>query len=145
MPAAGAAGCVAAGLLVQPDESGPLATLAHNTAGRFEDRWIHLEVRPGKCPFLKDIERLYLPVAHGEGCYVADPATLEQLESEDRIVLRYKENPNGSMRDIAGIVNGQRNVMGMMPHPENHVEPAMGCTDGRGLFAGLVDHVARAT
>ena len=71
-----------------------------------------------------------LPVAHGEGCYIADERTLDQLEAEDRVVLRYLDNPNGSMRDIAGIVNAKRNVMGMMPHPERAAEPLMGGTDG---------------
>src|SRR5262245_48107211 len=56
-----------AGLLIAPDEDGPLATLAHNDSGKFEDRWIHLQVTPGSCPFLKDYERMYVPVAHGEG------------------------------------------------------------------------------
>src|SRR4051794_28362991 len=61
---------------------------------------------------------LRFPVAHGEGCYVADDRTLDELEAEDRVVFRYVENPNGSARDIAGILNHERNVVGLMPHPE---------------------------
>jgi phosphoribosylformylglycinamidine synthase len=94
-----------------------------------------------------------VPVAHGEGNYVADAATVERLEAEGRVLYRYVSpagaldpawNHNGSTNAIAGILNERGNVLGMMPHPENHVEASMGCTDGRGLFAGLVDHVARA-
>src|SRR5918912_2194020 len=59
-----------AGLLLPPDEEGPVATLAHNTSGKFEDRWIHLEAKGGKCPFLKGVDRLFLPVAHGEGRFI---------------------------------------------------------------------------
>src|SRR5262249_12254877 len=59
-----------AGMIMPPDEDGPVATLAHNAGGKFEDRWIHLEAQPGKCPFLKGYQRLYLPVAHGEGNFI---------------------------------------------------------------------------
>jgi phosphoribosylformylglycinamidine synthase len=94
-----------------------------------------------------------VPVAHGEGNYVADDETVARLEAEGRVLYRYVApdgsldpawNHNGATNAIAGILNERGNVLGMMPHPENHVEAAMGCTDGRGLFAGLVDHVARA-
>ena len=94
-----------------------------------------------------------MPVAHGEGNYVSDTETLAQLEGDGRILFRYcgpdgaldpKWNINGSLAAIAGIVNERRNVLGLMPHPENHVELALGCTDGRGLFAGLLDHLAQA-
>ena len=71
-----------------------------------------------------------VPIAHGEGCYFADERTLDELEAEDRVAFRYLDNPNGSMRDIAGILNRERNVMGMMPHPERATEPLMGSTDG---------------
>jgi phosphoribosylformylglycinamidine synthase len=94
-----------------------------------------------------------VPVAHGEGNYVADGETLAQLEGDGRVLFRYcapdgsldpKWNINGSTAAIAGIVNEKRNVLGLMPHPENHVEAALGCTDGRGLFAGLVEALERA-
>jgi len=80
------------------------------------------------------------PVAHGEGNYFADPETLAHIESEGRVVFRYAENtnPNGSINDIAGIVNAARNVIGMMPHPENMIEPLHGSSDCRALFEGLV-------
>ena len=89
-------------------------------------------------------QRLMMPVAHGEGCYIADDRTLDQLEAEDRVVLRYIENPNGSMRDIAGILNEQRNVMGLMPHPERVTEPLMGSSDGRVIFQSMISSVAEA-
>jgi phosphoribosylformylglycinamidine synthase len=86
-----------------------------------------------------------MPIAHGEGCYIADDRTLDQLEADDRVVLRYLDNPNGSMRDIAGILNEQRNVMGMMPHPERVSEPLMGSTDGLVILQSIVSSVAQAT
>ncbi len=85
-----------------------------------------------------------MPIAHGEGCYIADDRTLDQLEAEDRVVLRYLDNPNGSMRDIAGILNEQRNVMGLMPHPERVTEPLMGSSDGLVILQSMVSFVAQA-
>jgi phosphoribosylformylglycinamidine synthase len=81
---------------------------------------------------------LRIPIAHGEGCYVADERTLDQLEAEQRVAFRYLANPNGSMRDIAGVLNEGRNVMGMMPHPERACDPLMGSVDGRLIFESLV-------
>ena len=81
---------------------------------------------------------LRLPIAHGEGCYVADERTLDELEAEDRVAFRYVDNPNGSMRDIAGILNARRNVMGLMPHPERATEPLMGSSDGLVVFRSMV-------
>ncbi len=80
------------------------------------------------------------PVAHGDGNYFADPATLQRLEGEGRVVFRYAEasNPNGSLNNIAGIVNEQGNVIGMMPHPENMIAPIHGAEDCRGLFESLM-------
>jgi phosphoribosylformylglycinamidine synthase len=85
---------------------------------------------------------LRLPVAHGEGCFIAEDEVLDQLEAEDRVVLRYFDNPNGSMRNIAGIVNQGRNVLGMMPHPERASDPLMGNTDGHVMLASLVESSA---
>src|SRR5581483_85515 len=82
-------------------------------------------------------QTLRLPIAHGEGCYIADERTLDELEAEDRVVLRYLENANGSMRAIAGVLNAQRNVMGMMPHPERAADPLMGSTDGLAILRSL--------
>ena len=80
------------------------------------------------------------PVAHGEGNYLCDPETLKRLESENRVVFRYADgtNPNGATNDIAGIMNEAGNVIGMMPHPENMIEPIHGKTDCRPLFEGLL-------
>jgi phosphoribosylformylglycinamidine synthase len=91
-----------------------------------------------------------IPIAHGEGRYVADDATLDRLEGEGRVVFRYvgadggsddTSNPNGSLRDIAGIVNERGNVLGMMPHPERAVEPIVGSGDGLALFESIVGAV----
>ena len=81
---------------------------------------------------------LRLPVNHFEGNYICDAATLDRLRAEDRIVLRYTENPNGSLDDIAGISNEEGNVVGLMPHPERACDELTGATDGMGLVAGLL-------
>ena len=83
-----------------------------------------------------------IPVAHHDGNYAADAATLDRLEGEGRVAFRYREAVNGSARDIAGILNDRGNVLGMMPHPERALEQAHGNTDGRALFEGLVAAVA---
>jgi phosphoribosylformylglycinamidine synthase I len=115
-------------------ESGLLpGALVRNANLKFVCRNVALEVVSTNSPFTQKAipgQLLKLPVAHGEGCYVADESTLDQLEAEDRVVLRYLDNPNGSMRDIAGIVNKERNVMGMMPHPERASDVLVGGTDG---------------
>lgn len=86
-------------------------------------------------------QTIVIPAKHGEGRYVADPATLAQLEEEGRVVVRYAygSNPNGSDRDIAGVTNPGRNVVGLMPHPEHAVDPGViGGTDGRGFFESVL-------
>jgi phosphoribosylformylglycinamidine synthase subunit PurQ / glutaminase len=123
-----------AGLLIPPDEEGPLATLAHNTSGRLEDRWVYLQASPGKCPFLTGYERFTLPIAHGEGRFICRAAwILKGLEQSGQVVLRYADtngkpgpfpiNPNGSQGDVAGICDASGRVLGLMPHPERHVLP----------------------
>ncbi|MCW4463329.1 phosphoribosylformylglycinamidine synthase subunit PurQ [Sphingomonas sp. BT-65] len=87
-------------------------------------------------------ETLSVPVAHHDGNYFADTATLDRLEGEGRIAFRYGEEVNGSARKIAGIVNAGGNVLGMMPHPERKIEAAHGGIDGRRLFEGLLEAVA---
>jgi phosphoribosylformylglycinamidine synthase len=82
-------------------------------------------------------ETIRIPVAHHDGNYVADADTLDRLEGEGRVVFRYAESVNGSARDIAGIVNAQGNVLGLMPHPERLIEPEQGGTDGRRMFEAL--------
>jgi phosphoribosylformylglycinamidine synthase subunit PurQ / glutaminase len=84
-------------------------------------------------------EVITLPIAHGEGCYYADPQTLADLEANHQVIFRYHEdNPNGSLNNIAGICNSQGNVLGMMPHPERAADPVLGFTDGMKLFKGLL-------
>ncbi len=123
-----------AGLIIPPDEDGPLATLTNNTSGKFEDRWIYLQAKPEKCPFLKGCDRLHLPVAHGEGrLIVREPWILKGLDQAGQVVLRfvdaegklgpYPVNPNGSEGDVAGLCDASGRVLGLMPHPERHVLP----------------------
>jgi phosphoribosylformylglycinamidine synthase len=123
-----------AGLLLPPDDDGPLATLAANASAKFEDRWITLLARPGNCPFLRGIERMHLPVAHGEGRFISRADwILHGLEQTGQVVLRYVDaegkpggypiNPNGSQGDVAGICDPSGRVLGLMPHPERHVLP----------------------
>ncbi len=84
-------------------------------------------------------EVITLPIAHGEGCYYADPETLASLEANHQVLFRYHgDNPNGSLNNIAGICNSQGNVLGMMPHPERASDPVLGLTDGIKLFKGLL-------
>jgi len=87
---------------------------------------------------------LRMPIAHGEGCYIGDQRTLDELEAEDRVAFRYVDNPNGSMRDIAGILSKERNVMGMMPHPERACDPLMGSSDGLVVFQSMLEAAVRA-
>jgi phosphoribosylformylglycinamidine synthase subunit PurQ / glutaminase len=129
-------------------ESGLLpGALVRNRGLKFICKRVPLRVETTNSPFTaqaKKDQRLVMPIAHGEGCYIADDRTLDQLEAEDRVVLRYLENPNGSMRDIAGILNEERNVMGLMPHPERVTEPLMGSSDGLVVFQSMVSFVAQA-
>ena len=124
-----------AGLLIPPDEDGPLATLALNAGGRFEDRWTHLQATPGQCAWLKDCDRLFLPVAHAEGQFVCRKDwILEGLQQASQIVLRYvtaeggpanyPDNPSGAQGGVAGVCDATGRVLGLMPHPERHVLPA---------------------
>ena len=82
-----------------------------------------------------------VPIAHGEGNYFAEKETLDRLEGEGRVVFRYKQNPNGAARDIAGIVNEKGNVLGMMPHPERAADPMLGSTEGVPLFQSLIEAI----
>ncbi|SLN36664.1 Phosphoribosylformylglycinamidine synthase 1 [Roseivivax jejudonensis] len=82
-------------------------------------------------------ERIDVPIAHHDGNYIADAGTLDRLEGEDRVAFRYGDNPNGSVRDIAGILSENRRVLGMMPHPERAADRGHGGTDGQRLFAHL--------
>jgi phosphoribosylformylglycinamidine synthase len=84
-------------------------------------------------------ERLVIPVKHGEGCWYADDELYAAVEAHDQIVLRYAEPVNGSVGDVAGVVNEAGNVMGLMPHPEHAVDPLLGSADGALILASLVD------
>ena len=123
-------------------ESGLLpGALLRNAGGNFVCRDVALTVENTQNAFTSRYdagEAISLPVAHHDGNYFADPETLDRLEGEGRVALRYAESVNGSARNIAGIVNEAGNVLGMMPHPERVIEPAHGMTDGRRLFEGLV-------
>jgi phosphoribosylformylglycinamidine synthase len=121
--------------------------LRPNRGLRFVCRDVALRVERTGPPFASRCrpgQRLVIPVKHGEGCYVADPETLEALDTCGQILLRYEpgSNPNGSTADIAGIVSAHGNVMGLMPHPEHAVDALLGSTDGAYLLGSLVDTIA---
>jgi len=179
--------------------AGPPATLTYNDSGRYEDRWVRLGVAGEKSVFLRGIERMYLPVAHGEGKFIArDTAALARLEAAGQLVLRYSplapngkrdeseaplapysgrgaggegsglqasgagtqhsaplpfpDNPNGSMLDVAGVCDSTGRVLGLMPHPERHLDPthhprwtrgeAGAVGDGLQLFVNAVEYFA---
>ena len=138
-------------------ESGLLpGVLMRNAQLKFICRDVHLRVERSDTPFTRGYNAgqvIRVPVAHGEGNYAADEETIRRLEGDGRVLYRYcslngevgdTHNINGAAASIAGIVSEKGNVLGMMPHPENHVEDIMGCTDGRGLFAGLAAHLKSA-
>lgn len=125
-------------VLLETDcEKGPAATLMLNDSGRYEDRWVRLETKNTKCVFLSGIERMYLPVAHAEGKFVArDADTLGGLDAaghlsltyvsqkaNDAASVSYPDNPNGSQGDVAGVCDSTGRVLGLMPHPERHIDP----------------------
>ncbi len=114
--------------------------LVRNAGLKFLCKEVKLQTATRNSMFTSQLTKgqvLRMPIAHGEGCYVADEATLDEMEAQDRIAFRYVDNPNGSMRDIAGVLNKERNVLGMMPHPERAADPLMGSTDGIGIFRSL--------
>ena len=86
-------------------------------------------------------ETLHIPIKHGEGAWFATPELLARVEERGQVVLRYLDNPNGAVADVAGITNERGNVFGLMPHPEHAVEPAFGGTDGAKILGSLVDHL----
>ena len=130
--------------------------LMRNAGQKFICRDVYLRVERSDSPFTHGFNAgqvIRVPTAHGEGNFIADADTINRLEGEGRVLFRYTDpegsldpawNVNGATNAIAGIVNDSGNVLGLMPHPENHVEAALGSTDGRGLFAGLTEHFARA-
>jgi phosphoribosylformylglycinamidine synthase subunit PurQ / glutaminase len=138
-------------------ESGLLpGVLMRNQNLKFICRDVYLRVEHSNSAFTRGYNAgqvIRVPVAHGEGNYIADSETIARLEGGGRVLFRYASpdgmidpnwNHNGAINAIAGITNDRGNVLGMMPHPENHVESAVGSTDGRGLFAGLAAHLGKA-
>ena len=124
----------------------PGALMRNNTL-KFVCREVKLEVTNADTDFTRGYTKgqiIRCPVAHHDGNYFADAETLKRLEGDGRVAFRYAEgtNPNGSINDIAGILNEQKNVLGLMPHPENLIEAAHGGDDGRALFAAALQQVA---
>jgi phosphoribosylformylglycinamidine synthase len=120
--------------------------LIRNRGLKFICRELRLRVATGHSPFTSAAhpgDVLRMPIAHGEGCYFADERTLDELEAEDRVAFRYVDNANGSLRDIAGILSRERNVMGMMPHPERATEPLMGSSDGLVVLRSMLEAAVR--
>ena len=134
----------------KPGAGAVRATLTFNESGRFECRWIHLKPSSHKCIWTRGLEELvYCPVAHGEGRFLlGDPKAVKALEAKDQLALAYvfddgspasgtyPENPNGSLADIAGICNPAGNVLGLMPHPEDHVAAWQHPQHTRGIQGG---------
>ena len=116
--------------------------LRPNASLSFVCRDVDLVVENADTPFTSRCEpgqRLAIPVKHGEGCYFADAPLLAHLEANGQIVLRYEDNPNGSIGGIAAVANEARNVLGLMPHPEHAVDPLLGSADGALILGSLVD------
>jgi phosphoribosylformylglycinamidine synthase subunit PurQ / glutaminase len=116
--------------------------LRPNRSLSFVCRDVPLRVERTDTPFTARVEpgrRLTIPVKHGEGCYFADEELLAELEAHGQVVLRYEDNPNGSIAGIAGVANQDGNVFGMMPHPEHAVDPLLGSSDGALVLGSLVD------
>jgi phosphoribosylformylglycinamidine synthase I len=151
---------VKAGILPSPQDGRQLMSLTYNDSGKFECRWVHLEVNgDSPCVFTKGIERLYLPVAHGEGKVVVAPEVLSRtgkvLHYVDGLGNRggYPHNPNGSVDDIAGVCDDSGRVFGLMPHPERFIRGSQrphwtlreteGSGDGLRLFANAVEWARR--
>ena len=124
--------------------------LIRNRSLQFRCENVFLQAGSCQTPFTRSVPEgslLRIPIAHGEGCFYADDATLDQIERENRVLFRYVDaqgnrseeaNPNGSVRNIAGICNAARNVGGMMPHPERASEPILGMADGRWIFESIL-------
>jgi phosphoribosylformylglycinamidine synthase I len=127
-------------------ESGLLpGALLRNAGLKFLCKPVQISVETINSPFTHAARKgqvLTVPIAHGEGNYYADDSTLDELQADDRIAFRYITSYNGSIRNIAGILNRERNVLGMMPHPERAADPLMGSTDGLVVLGSLVNSLA---
>tara|TARA_B100000029_G_scaffold484292_1_gene536325 strand:- start:124 stop:816 length:693 start_codon:yes stop_codon:yes gene_type:complete len=133
-------------------ESGLLpGVLIRNNHVQFRCEWVNLRVETNDTPFTSSCgtgQVLSIPISHGEGNYYADDHVLDMLEKENRVVFRYcneegfvshDSNPNGSLRNIAGILSSKRNILGMMPHPERCCESSLGGEDGKLIFESIVE------
>ena len=121
--------------------------LMRNAGLKFICKTAPLTVATSNSPFTQGYnagDTVAFPIAHHDGNYTADTETLDRLAGEDRIAFTYGDNPNGSQRDIAGVLSENRRVLGMMPHPERAVDAAHGGTDGQALFRALVGELADA-
>lgn len=138
-------------------ESGLLpGAMLHNEQLKFTCKQVYLRTESNNTPFTSEIEKgtiLKIPVAHGEGNYYADEDTLKELIEHDQIIFRYVgpegqndriHNPNGAIQNIAGICNKERNVLGMMPHPERAMEIMLGSDDGKRIFESLLKNLVSA-
>jgi phosphoribosylformylglycinamidine synthase I len=146
--------CICNGFQVACEAGLLPGALQRNASLKFVCAPITLRVENADTSFTsryREKQLVTLPIAHGDGRYTADEETLDRLEGEGRVVFRYAPdrlqateayNPNGSMRDVAGIVNKEGNVLGMMPHPERAVDPVLGTADGRALFESILQRVA---
>ena len=116
--------------------------LRRNTSLKFRCHSTILRVENNQTAFTNQYEAgelIDIPIAHGEGNYYCDEATLEQLKKNNQIIFRYSDNPNGSLEDIAGICNEQGNVLGLMPHPERAVNQLLGSEDGKKMFTSILN------
>jgi phosphoribosylformylglycinamidine synthase len=127
-------------------EAGLLPGALQKNAGlKFLCRTVELEVTSQRSALTAGVEigrRLRIPINHFEGNYTCDADTLRRLRQDDRVILRYRDNPNGSVDDIAGITNEAGNVVGLMPHPERAIDPLLGSADGRVLLGSLLTAAA---
>ena len=116
--------------------------LMRNITRKYICKYLDLRVESAATPFTSLLQKkqvLRIPIGHGDGNYFADEQTLKQLQDNDQVVFRYVDNPNGSVDDIAGIVNPARNVLGMMPHPDRSSEDLLGSSDGKIIFESMVN------
>ena len=136
-------------------ESGLLpGALMTNSYPKFRCEWVNLRVENNTSPFTNSFKKgdvIRIPIAHMEGNYFADERTLSELDSQNRVAFRYVDekgnttneaNPNGSIENIAGIINEQGNVLGMMPHPERASEQILGSEDGKKIFDSMVSYIS---
>ncbi|MGH2787070.1 MAG: phosphoribosylformylglycinamidine synthase subunit PurQ [Actinomycetota bacterium] len=129
-------------------EAGLLPGALRKNAGlKFLCKWTEVRVDDNASPFTTRSrvgQSLNIPINHFEGNWYCDAATLDRMRANGQVVLRYVENPNGSLDDVAGIVNEDRNVFGLMPHPERACDPLLGSEDGAVILGSVLDHVARS-